>query len=114
MELDSRITQHQSDRTDTSPALPGATRSSLLLAGLFHSARLAGLDIQPALQTFQPGNLIALFGDGLLQGRNFAKQLQHKCFQIEIRQIIEGMSGWLDHRSIETEIARLVNPTPTR
>jgi len=96
-----------------SPALPGATRASLLLAGLFHSARLAGPDIRPALQTFQPGTLIALFGDALLQGRNFAKQRQHKCFQIEIRQIIEGMSGWLDHRSTETEIARLVNPTPT-
>jgi len=44
--------------------------------------------------------LIALFGDGLLQGRNFARQLRHKCFQIEIRQIIEGMRGSLDHRSI--------------
>jgi len=96
------------------PGAPRRSPASLLLAGLFHSARLAGLDIRPALQTFQPGNLTALFGNGLLQASNFAKQLQHKCFQIEIRQIIEGMRGRLDHFSIETEIARLVNPTPTR
>src|SRR5208282_5394286 len=44
-----------------------------------HTARL---DVRAALQTFQPGDLFALFGDRLLQGGDFAEQLNQQSFKL--------------------------------
>jgi len=59
------------------PGAPGTTRQAFCLLASPFPLGLAGLN-PAALQTFQPGNLIALFGDVGFRERNFAKQFQQQ------------------------------------
>ena len=45
----------------------------------FHAARF---DVRATFQTFQPGDLFALFGDRLLQGGNFTEQPNQQSFKL--------------------------------
>jgi len=86
------------------PALP-PTRAGLLLAGLFHSL---GLPADTAgLQTFQPGNSIALFRRWLASGTHFAKQFSTRAFRSEFRTVHRGHERVALHARREREIARL-------
>ena len=57
------------------PRLPRLRRRGAFL----HTARL---DVRAALQTFQPGDLFALFGDRLLQGGDFTEQSNQQSFKL--------------------------------
>jgi hypothetical protein len=72
-----------SSRQTRGVTLPRNRRFSFLAA----SAALAlsmplGLILGRALQTFQTGDLFALLADNLLQGGNFAKQLNQQGFRL--------------------------------
>ena len=56
----------------------GSLAAALRFASLLHAARL---DRRAALQTLQPGDLIALRRHDLLQLRVLAKQVHHLSFQ---------------------------------
>ena len=69
---------------DLAPATPLLVLRGLRWPGpFFHAARFdARFDIRAALQTFQPGDLLALLGDGLLQGRDLAKKFDRQRFKL--------------------------------
>ena len=46
-----------------------------------------GLHSGAALQSFQAGDLLALFADRLFQGSDFAKQLNQQSFKLRAAQI---------------------------
>ena len=74
-----------SSTTDPGRDLAPATSSFsflwvLLAAAAFvHAARF---NVWATLQTFQTGNLFALFGDGLLQGGDFGKQFDQQSLKL--------------------------------
>ena len=77
-------------RFDLDPGRDLAAATPLLLlrwmrrhCALFHAARFeARFDTRPTLQTFQPGDLLAQFGNGLLQRRDLAKHLDQQSLKL--------------------------------
>ena len=68
------------------------------LRSLVHAARFDG---GAAFQAFQTGDLVALFGNNLFQGRNFAEQLNQQSLKLCTAQIGEG--GWRRHIRTESD-----------
>jgi hypothetical protein len=69
------------------PRLPRLRRRGAFL----HTARL---DVRAALQTFQPGDLFALFGDRLLQGGDFTEQSNQQSLRLCWLSCWVESQGW--------------------
>ena len=94
---------------DVDPRRHLAAAGPLLLfrAGFGGSVALSmplGLMFGAALQTFQPGDLFALFADGLLQGGDFAEQFDQQSFKLCTAQ--RGKGGWRRHIRKESHRVR--------
>jgi hypothetical protein len=89
----------------TPPAAPAAAVRLFGRGGLFHAARL---DLRPALEAFQPGNLVALRRDQALQLRDPGDQRDHQRLQLGLRESIDVRGQ--HHAESESKIPQAENP----
>src|SRR3712207_111579 len=90
------------------PTFARRTLSGRGLAGLLHPA---WLDLGPAFEPFETGDLVPLRRHRVLQLRHFAQQLSHERLQLGTGQILKNRRGAQPHNESEREPVRELKNT---